>query len=187
MNWYVIVWEQHEHRRSSLSIPGLSSWIKTEFGKTHSPGEHDRAFMEAAQRHCLYPGSWPLFDSDQEDYPNLISCFTNARLVRVMVVPQHAAPMMEFHGDEDGPDEESFDWGGRTVRAIAECKTWGDASKKARELWHDWSVIFDEENGVDESAAWKNLGLLWEQFRHDAVKAGYSLPPESERGWKEAA
>lgn len=171
MNWYVIVWEQHADVHIGLSIPGMEKWW-------------------ADNKPSL--GNWS-FTLDR-DYRDQIRRLIQQRIVRVTVVPQHQAPMIELHGDEDIL-EESFEWvvedgnerRNRTIRAMAECESWPEAMKKSREMWNEWVGIIEDENEDEADSGWQNLGSLWERFREEAVKAGYSLPPESERSPKAVA
>ena len=174
MSWYVIVWRDAEKRRTPLKVPGIRDWCKS----------HDmKLVVLLAQWHQTFGTKY--LETDGSD--TLWSPADTEYSARTTIVPEHAAPKLEYWGCCETEDD--FDWvielpDGKTdyrkVLSISQHadigKAW-DQAKKDVGHWLDKVEEFDTEEWQQERELMRRD---YENFRHWVNKTHGIMPPDPE-------
>ena len=174
MSWYVIVWREAEKRRTPLKVPGIRDWCKSHDMKlVVLLAQWDQTF---GTKYLETDGSDTLWSHADTEYS-----------ARTTIVPEHAAPKLEYWGCCETEDD--FDWvielpDGKTdyrkVLSISQHadigKAW-DQAKKDVGHWLDKVEEFDTEEWQQDR---ERMRLDYANFRHWVTKTYGVTPPDPE-------
>jgi hypothetical protein len=174
MSWYTIVWREAEKRRMYLNVPGIQDWCQS----------HDmRLVVLLAQWDQTFGTEY--LEPDGSD--TLWSHAGTEYSVRTTIVPEHAAPKLEYWGCCESEDD--FDWvielpNGKTdyrkVLSISQHadvgKAW-DQAKKDVEHWLEKVEDFDTAEWQQDR---ERMRLDYANFRNWVNKTHGIMPPDPE-------
>jgi hypothetical protein len=191
MSWYVIVWREAEKRRMVLNVPGLQAWCEsTVITRTAPSGlvvttEPRPVELEWLLRQWDQTFGTKYLETDGSD--TLWGHAGTEYSARTTIVPEHAAPKLEYWGCCETEDD--FDWvielpNGKTdyrkVLSISQHadvgKAW-DQAKKDVEHWLEKVEEFDTEEWQQDR---ERMRLDYANFRHWVTKTYGVTPPDPE-------
>jgi hypothetical protein len=191
MSWYVIVWREAEKRRMVLNVPGLQAWCEsTVITRTAPSGlvvttEPRPVELEWLLRQWDQTFGTKYLETDGSD--TLWGHAGTEYSARTTIVPEHAAPKLEYWGCCESEDD--FDWvielpNGKTdyrkVLSISQHadvgKAW-DQAKKDVEHWLEKVEEFDTEEWQQDR---ERMRLDYANFRHWVTKTYGVTPPDPE-------
>lgn len=185
MAWYAIVWREDTTRKCSINVPNFGKWChdneETLFVKLGIRGGDNAATLLVAAWDRTWGDCAPAFEVDKGDR---IYSTGNEYYARVGVLPEHAAPKMEYFGD----DEWWWHWGDkddgtprhRTVMAIEQFNDVQQARDRAEDMLEDWSDAVDKFDTHEWNSDRKSMRLGYQDFREWVHQNAGIMPPELE-------
>ena len=191
MSWYTIVWREAEKRRMVLNVPGLQEWCANTMITREGPSglvvttEPRPVELEWLLRQWDKTFGTKYLESDGSD--TLWSHAGTEYSARTTIVPEHAAPKLEYWGCCETEDD--FDWvielpNGKTdyrkVLSISQHadvgKAW-DQAKKDVEHWLEKVEDFDTAEWQQDR---ERMRLDYANFRNWVSKTYGIMPPDPE-------
>ena len=183
MAWYAIVWREDTTRESSINVPGFDNWCRdneeTLFVNFGIRGGDGAARMLVAERERAWGDGMSIFWVDRA---NRISRTGNEYYARVGVLPEHAAPKMEYFGDGEWwwhyGDKEDGTAKHRTVLAIVQADDVVKATKYAEKLMDEWSETVEQYDTAQWNSARTSMLAAYQEFREWVHERAGIMPPE---------
>jgi hypothetical protein len=191
MSWYTIVWREAEKRRMYLNVPGIQAWCGNTMITREGPSglavtiEPRPVELEWLLRQWDKTFGTKYLEPDGSD--TLWSHAGTEYSVRTTIVPEHAAPKLEYWGCCEAEDD--FDWvielpNGKTdyrkVLSISQHadvgKAW-DQAKKDVEHWLEKVEDFDTAEWQQDR---ERMRLDYANFRNWVNKTHGIMPPDPE-------
>lgn len=194
MAWYAIVWREGTTRTCSINVPNFNEWcllnwatmVRAYPGLRSGTGDSlPEDLVDAWNR--TFGDCVPSFTADG---CNRIQSVGNEYYARVGILPEHAAPRMEYFGDGDW----WWHWGDkpdgtprhRTVLAIAQFDDVAAATKRCEELLDEWSQTVEEYDTCEWNSDRRSMRTQYQEFREWVQQKCGVIPPELEPELKPA-
>lgn len=185
MAWYAIVWREDTTRESSINVPGFDNWCRdneeTLFVNFGIRGGDGAARMLVAEWNRKWSDCTPPFLVDRG---NRISSTGNEYYARVGVLPEHAAPKMEYFGDEEWwwhwSDKDDGTPRHRTVLAIRQFNTVEEACECTEDMLEEWLDAVDKYDTHEWHSDRKSMRSAYQEFREWVHEKSGIMPPELE-------